>query len=179
MARLTRDKWLAEGLKILAEFAQHKIRVLYLCERLGVTRGSFYHHFESIEDFIQALLEHWERENTLAFIEATRNTEDPSAKMAVLNEQVLQADQAVEAAIRSWSYYHPVVKEVLDRVDRTRLDFLKTVFVQMGIPTQRAAGLAQLDYATLIGLQQLNPTATPEELTALFRLYSEVHWSQQ
>jgi len=175
MARLTKEKWLEEGLKILSEFAQHKLRILYLCERLGVTRGSFYHHFNSIEGYIRALVEFWKEQNTVTFIEATQSAEGAEEKMKVLNEQILKTDQAVEAAIRSWSYYQPIVKENLAEVDQMRLRFLQEVFMSLGTEAERAYQLAQLDYAMLVGIQQLFPQASESEMRELFKVYTEVY----
>ncbi|MEL7340174.1 MAG: TetR/AcrR family transcriptional regulator, partial [Bacteroidota bacterium] len=101
MARLSKEDWLAEGFKVLSEFAQHKLRILYLCERLGVTRGSFYHHFESIEDYIEQLMQSWEQQNTLQLIELANTAEGPKERFQKLNEMVVSLDQSIETAIRS------------------------------------------------------------------------------
>lgn len=176
MARLTKDRWLEEGVKILSEFAQNRLRILYLCERLGVTRGSFYHHFDSIEDYINALMEHWAEKNTLLFINAANEGGSPQERMAILNQRVLEADQSVEAAIRSWSYYHPLVAEELAKVDQLRMDFLRDIFIQMDFPPEKALALAELEYAVLVGVQQLFPKASKEEMQKRFEFYAAHHW---
>lgn len=174
MPRLSKDNWLEEGLKILSEFAQNKLRILYLCERLGVTRGSFYHHFTSIENFISELMKKWESDNTQQFILAANEAQSPYEKMEILNRQVLAANQSVEAAIRSWSFYNEIVKEHLRSVDEQRLTFLIEIFVEGGESPEKAALLAEIDYALLVGLQQLNPRPDPQKFAALFKVYSDL-----
>ncbi len=49
-SRLTRDSWLALALEILAQKGRAKIKIEYLAEKLGVTRGSFYAHFSDRRD---------------------------------------------------------------------------------------------------------------------------------
>lgn len=171
MARLNKQDWLKEGFKILAEFAQNKLRILYLCDRLQVTKGSFYHHFKSIDDYITELMKYWEEENTLDFIAVASKGNSPEEKMELLNLQVSKVKQAVETSIRSWSFYHPVVKEHLARVDKTRLAFLQGIFEEMGNEKKKAMFLAKIEYALLIGVQQLFPDISKKEIEELYTVY--------
>ena len=173
MARLTKQDWLEEGFKILGEFAQNKLRILYLCDRLKVTKGSFYHHFKNIDDYIAELMKAWEEENTLDFIAVASKGHSPEEKMELLNSQVIQVKQAIETSIRSWSFYHPVVKEHLARVDKTRLAFLQGIFEEMGNDKRKSGYLAKLEYALLIGVQQLFPDISKKEMGALYQVYLE------
>ena len=171
MARLTREDWIAEGFKILSEFAQDKLKILYLCQRLKVTRGSFYHHFKSIEDYINALMEAWQEENTLQLIRNSKEGQTAYEKMDIINAQVAASNFKLEASIRSWSYYHPIVKQYVDKADTTRLAFLQDIFMLLGFEKELAYKKGMLDYAVLIGIQQLKPNLKPEELQELFKLY--------
>ncbi|HFA49760.1 MAG TPA: TetR/AcrR family transcriptional regulator [Bacteroidetes bacterium] len=173
MARLTKKDWLEEGFKILGEFAQNKLKILYLCERLGVTRGSFYHHFSSIDNYIAELMQAWEEENTLGFIKEASKGDSPEEKMERLNLQVVQIKQALETSIRSWSFYHPVVREHLERVDKIRLSFLQGIFEEMGNDKKKSLNLAKLEYAILIGLQQLFPDISRKEMEKIYEVYFE------
>ncbi len=176
MSRLNKSDWFAEGLRILSEFAQDKIKILYLCERLGVTRGSFYHHFVSIDEFIEALMSHWSETNTQGFIDAADKGAGPVERITILNEMVIQADTSVEAAIRSWSYYNDIVRRKLMAVDRVRMDYLQQIFLDMGMDESTASSLASIEYALLVGVQQLFPNASKEELYALYQVHQQF-WS--
>lgn len=177
MARLSKQDWLKEGFAILAEFAQSKIRILYLCERLGVTRGSFYHHFSSIDNYIDELMKTWAEENTERMIRISQKAPSPEAQMDQLNQLVVAADHSIEAAIRSWGFYNEIVKQHLAKVDQKRLEYLQTIFIKMQFPKKKALALAQLEYATLIGIQQLLPRISAKELKQLFAIYVEQHWT--
>lgn len=174
MKRLGRQDWIAEGFKILSEFAQNKIRILYLCERLKVTRGSFYHHFDGIDQYIDALLMSWEQENTQALIEAAEKGNSPSEKMQILDQLVFEKDNAVEAAIRSWSFYNDAVGKHLKKVDEKRLQYLINIFLESGRSEHKARMLAKLEYATLIGIQQLHPGKFDEEIRQIYALHSQM-----
>ena len=67
--RLSRETWLAEALKVLAEDPTH-LRVDQLAERLGVSKGSFYWHFENREAFVRALAEYWKDADTQSVVRA-------------------------------------------------------------------------------------------------------------
>lgn len=174
MAKLSKSDWLEEGFKILSEFAQDKLRIAYLCERLHVTRGSFYHHFESIENYTDELLQEWERKNTLNLIKNAGKGGSPWEKMQILAEEIAQASQTVEAAIRSWSFYKPLIKSYLEKVDDIRLGYLRQLFEDMGLERNLAHRRAQIDYAVLVGLQQLYPNISKREMEELWRVYVEM-----
>ena len=174
MAKLSREDWLEEGIKILSEFAQDKLRILYLCERLKVTRGSFYHHFKSIDDYISSLMKKWEEENTLELIRASDKGSDAVERMEILASRVGDSKQSVEGSIRSWSFYKPLVKERLNRVDQQRLAYLRGIFKDMGFDKKKAKTMAMIDYSLLIGLQQLDPNISKKKMEVIFNVYREM-----
>ncbi len=170
MSKLTKEIWLEEGLKILKEFAQNKIRILYLCERLKVTRGSFYHHFKSIDDYIEALLKKWEKDNTLELIRLANQASTIEEQMQNLGQMAVSKNKTIEVAIRSWSHYHPIVKTYLEKTDQIRLSYLKDIFEKMGMTAEVAYQRAQLDYALLVGMQHLFPTMDNQRMQELYKL---------
>ena len=171
MPRLSKEKWLDEGFRLLSNFAQDKLRIQYLCQRLGVTKGSFYHHFKSMDHYISALLERWEEENTHTFIKVANQGKDAEERMEALSERAVVTDQSIEAAIRSWAFYKPVVKKHLKKVDRIRLKYLEAIFEENGDDPETAAAKANLDYAVLIGIQQLFPNINSAEMEQLRKHY--------
>lgn len=174
MARLSKEDWLEEGFKILREFAQDKLRILYLCQRLKVTRGSFYHHFSSIENYVASLMQRWEKDNTKRYIEAANQKSAAQDKMNVLNDLILQQDHAIEAAIRSWGFYQPLVKEYLDRVDQVRISYLEEIFCAKGYEKKEASIMAELEYALLIGIQHRYPGKFGKRVRALYLKYAQM-----
>ena len=173
MPRLTKSDWFAEGLRILSEFAQDKIKILYLCKRFGVTRGSFYHHFVSIDDYIEALMSYWADHNTRDFIKAANQGASPMERIAILNDMVIKAEVSVEAAIRSWSYYNEIVRKKVAIVDQLRLSYLKQIFLDMDMDDPTAQAMANLEYALLVGVQQLFPKATQKEMEAMYKVHQQ------
>lgn len=57
--RLSVDDWIQAGFALIVDGGPNALRVDKLCERLGVTKGSFYWHFADLPAYRTALLEAW------------------------------------------------------------------------------------------------------------------------
>ena len=62
--RLSKAKWLTEGLRTLAHQGAGAVKVGPMASALGVSRGSFYWHFSDIGDFRAQLLQNWRERAT-------------------------------------------------------------------------------------------------------------------
>ena len=79
--RLTKDEWLAQALDTLSKRGKSRLTIDSLVAKLGVTKGSFYWHFENRADFIQQLMEYWGKRYTDDVVEKKL------AAMAVLGRE--------------------------------------------------------------------------------------------
>ena len=59
MTRKSKQDWLEKGLKILAKESLNGLTIDKMALELGVTKGSFYHHFKNARDFEERLLGYW------------------------------------------------------------------------------------------------------------------------
>ena len=131
--RLSREAWLQQALDILAEDPEH-LRIDELAERLGVSKGSFYWHFENRSEFILAMAEFWRDSNTLAVIEAVdaahQSAED---RLYALMKQLLESDAArYDLAVRAWARHEPNILPVIREVDSLRTKMVRSIFDDMG-----------------------------------------------
>ena len=60
---LTRKDWCQKALDVLAASGGEQPKVRQIARELGVTYGSFYHHFESADDFFRAILRYWQKDS--------------------------------------------------------------------------------------------------------------------
>lgn len=125
MAKLKngRARWIAAGLRLLDDQGAQGISIERLARRLGVTRGSFYHHFANRAEFIRALLAEWENDYTLRVLSAISDSHDPSERLGQYLEITAHMSAGREVAIRAWAKREPLVAEVVRRVDLARLAF--------------------------------------------------------
>lgn len=158
---------LEAALDILAEHGEDALRIDVLCKRLGVTKGSFYHHFSSREDLSRQLLEYWVEEYTNRYIELSSRAGSPMEQCRALDNLALDGDAGLGAAFRSWALRDPLAREYQERVDAVRLDHLKRLYAQMIGDEAEAERLAVMDYAMFIGSRQIMPRLTHEALRRL------------
>lgn len=125
-----------------------------MCQRMGKTRGSFYHHFRDMDAFIGQLLVHWQTLQTQAVIEKTELEVNPKARITVLDETVRALDHRLDRIVRAWSLRDPRAAAALTVVDRLRMEYLRKLFRDNGTSGELANVLAELEYTAFLGAQQ-------------------------
>lgn len=172
MERLTPEDYFREALAVLGEYGSDALTIVVLCERLGITKGSFYHHFGGMPAFVTQLLEHWEREHSKRLSRISRAQPNPALRIADLSELGIALPHASEAAIRAWSRSSPEVADVVDRVDRRHERHLVDAIAALGIDRQQARVLARIGLNLLIGVQQREQ---PVDLKRLRQMLDELN----
>ena len=153
--RLSREDWIAAALDALAEGGLPALAIDRLARRVGATRGSFYWHFRDRAELVEATLETWERENTSEMLPDAEAIADPAERLrSVIAEVYEQPVDAIELALAG-AVGDPAVDHVVARVTRTRVDFLKRIFLDLGLPEADAAARAWLAYGFYLGHHQL------------------------
>jgi AcrR family transcriptional regulator len=132
--RFHKEAWLRAAIEVLAREGQAKLRVDALASELGLTKGSFYHHFENRDDFVHCLLDYWSRTYTDQIIEEVGAAEGtPEARLL----QVMQGIERrgldrYDIAFRSWAAQEPSVAKSVRKVDLARYRFIRSLFAEMG-----------------------------------------------
>jgi AcrR family transcriptional regulator len=170
----SRRDWLEAGLAVLGEEGAPALTIERLAARMGLTKGSFYHHFKGMTGFRTDLLAHYESEHTRRHIaEAERTGGSPRTRLNQLMDLVL-ADRPgtdrLEIAVRAWALQDPEVRELQERVDRLRVDYLRELVTDPSDDDGTALPLARLLYLLLVGAQQLVPPLPVEELRDVYAL---------
>jgi AcrR family transcriptional regulator len=127
--RTPRHIWIDEGLRALARGGPDAVRIDSLAQTLGVTRGGFYWHFGNRREFLEAMLEIWERrsvDEVLQLVEGKGGDARTKVRRAgaTFSSDVLDVDHAV----RDWARRDAVVAERLRRVDNGRIEYLRSLF---------------------------------------------------
>jgi AcrR family transcriptional regulator len=164
----SRRDWLDCGLDILAEEGAQAIRLERLLASVGLTKGSFYHHFGGMPAYRKALAAHFEERYTSRYIDvATERFDDPAARLAVLRSLVVaekDSEAALEVAFRAWAQQDPDVRIVQARVDARRVEFLEQQLAGAGMDANQARVIAQAIYLTLVGSGHVVPRLPMAEL---------------
>ncbi|WP_299673816.1 TetR/AcrR family transcriptional regulator [uncultured Roseobacter sp.] len=160
--KVTRQDWLDAALTALLEHGVEGVKIQPLGEQLNVSRSSFYWYFQSRQDLLTALLEHWQRSNSAALIAmaerpATTITEAVgNVFRCVINPALF--DTRLDFAIRDWARRAPDVRAVLHASEAARLEALRAMFARFGCPDLEAIARARILYYMQIGYDdaQLN-----------------------
>jgi AcrR family transcriptional regulator len=170
--RLGRADWLQAALAALAESGVDGVRVESLARRLGVTKGSFYWHFADRAALLAALLDEWEQRATLAVIDDVEASGGGAAeRLLALFRLAFAADGRLDRRLRAWAEDDEGAAAVLRRLDKRRLDYLRRLFTELGLPAAQAALRAELAYTALLGGFQLGFHLAGENRERAARMY--------
>jgi AcrR family transcriptional regulator len=169
----SRQRWLHEGLAILAESGISGLTIETLSARLELSKGSFYHHFQGMPGYRRALLQYFEERESQDFIERANAAPEPAGepRLRYTVADVMAAEGGrpqLEKAVRNWASSDSVAREYLDRIDRARVDFVQEQFEAMNLDRHAAAEFAKIAYLMSIGAAQTVPALEPPEIARLW-----------
>ncbi|MFF5282091.1 TetR/AcrR family transcriptional regulator [Streptomyces sp. 62] len=131
--RTPRERWVEEGLQVLADSGPDAVRVEALAKRIGVTKGGFYGYFADRDALLAAMLDTWEREATDQVVDRVRHDADadgggdPRALITLAGMLTFSGDRLrpIDLAVRDWARRDEDVAARLRRVDNRRMELLR------------------------------------------------------
>jgi AcrR family transcriptional regulator len=147
-----RERYFAAGLDLLGERGPEALTLAAVCGRVGTTKGSFYHHFASLDSWYRAMLDHWASWQTAEPV-ITPDALDARARLTWLRQMAVFANHETEVAIRAWASWYEPAALAHRRVERHRRELLTRTFVELGIDRARAATLARVGTTLMAGVQ--------------------------
>ncbi len=176
--RLGPADWLHAARALLVSEGIERVKVERLARRLGVTRGGFYWHFRNRQALLDALLQDWERTNTVAFIEAVEQAaggiETRILAIFTIWLEAKRFDPRYDMAVRDWARLSPRTRRAVHRADDRRIHFIRSLFETEGYESREALVRARVLYYTQIGYYALEVHETVRARTALADLYFEI-----
>jgi AcrR family transcriptional regulator len=158
---LDRGAYFNASFKILAEGGAEALTVDSLCARLGVTKGSFYHHFSGTADFVNGLMGCWAESTShlvdelFAFMAADG---DPYRSFQVIFAKLAAGQpHEAEAALRAWANSNPDVAAGVEQYDRIREEATIKFIGHFVDDPQRCRTLAYMAIGMSAGMQQRKP----------------------
>lgn len=153
---LSEKDWVDAATEILIEENVRGIRIDTLCKKLGVTKGSFYWHFQSRGDLLKAILASWRRRMTLNIIQNLSNTAENSRArlhqlIALPRRSRSPAFAQIEQSIRDWSRRVEQVEEAVTEVDHIRFEYFYQLFHELGFDEKEARLRGYMAYTIMMG----------------------------
>jgi AcrR family transcriptional regulator len=161
----TRADWIRVALDAIASGGLKSVMVSPLAERLGVTKGSFYWHFRTRDELVDAALEYWAVDRTRQVIQRLETIHDPRERLRTLmtppepGRLVTPLDLVLEGAlgdprVARWRRLH----------DQLWVDFAARAWQDMGLDPRSARRHALFAYSAHVGLVSM-ASADPEILS--------------
>jgi AcrR family transcriptional regulator len=169
--RTTRDAWIDAGLAAFAEGGADAVRVDVLAQKLGVTRGGFYHQFDDRQALLDALLDTWETRSTDEVLDTVEReggdarTKVTKAGLLTFSDELLPVDLAV----RDWARRDPAVANRLRRVDNRRMDYLRKLLSELHADADDVEAIALMAFSLLIGNHFIAADHGPRDRAAVLR----------
>jgi AcrR family transcriptional regulator len=138
--RLSREQWLARALETLCRDGGARLRIDALVKEVGVTKGSFYWHFNNRQDFVRSILQYWHEMTALDVTEYIETLEG-SPEQRLMDGITIVMEQRMnryDVAIRSWAIQEPSIRPLVRRTDVFRHKFVRGLFEEMGFDRDAA-----------------------------------------
>lgn len=153
---LTAEAWAEAALDAIAAGGLDAVAVEPLARRLGVTKGSFYWHFENRDALLRAALERWEQTETDDIVARIGPEPDPY-------QRIVKLFKSANASYRAGRLYlaiaaaedKPMVQAFVRRVSERRMNYLCDCYRALGFPENAARHWARFAYATFMGNLQI------------------------
>lgn len=174
---ISRTDWLDAGLDVLAHEGVEGVRIDRLATRLGVTKGSFHHHFAGAGGYRTALLDHYERLK-LQSLDAAVGARQQQGTRATLEWLVeLATDEPssirraeLDRAVRAWAHSDPEARATQARVDARVIELLQAAWRPASGSDAEARTAALVPYLVSLGAAATVPPISAAELRAVYEL---------
>lgn len=158
--KLGPDDWARGALELIGEDGLAALSIPKLAKRLGVTKGSFYWHFDSLEALLDAALTRWEQvytDNRLDRFEADKN----ETGMGIWSgeAEVDHVAQSLYLEISNAAGTREQFAKVVSSVVEKRIGYIKGTLLKQGLAPQLAERRAVIIYSGYVGLLHLAKVA--------------------
>ena len=164
---LSPEAWVKAAQSLVAREGVQAVAVEPLAQALGVTKGSFYWHFENRDALIQAALEAWEQDQSTDVVSRYQGIPDPLRRLRVLMFAAFEdVENGLLFAALTASSEDPRVRPFLRRATERRMALGMEAFQALGLSEAESRQRALLVYAAYLGYFQLLRVA-PETVRAV------------
>lgn len=142
-----RAQWLVAGQGLLRQGGANAVKLQALTAAMGLTTGSFYHHFAGMADYLDQLAGYYGSDQPL---EATAFADDPDPRVRLRRlAEISRSDHMgeLDAAMRDWGGSNPLAAQAVHDADVILLRFVERAFRDLGYRGKAAQTRAHLLFA--------------------------------
>lgn len=176
LSRKSKEDWLNTGIAVLVteQGNDSGLTIERLATHIGLTKGSFYHHFKNLAEFKQALAEYMEVVGFADVIAQVDTEQSAKAQLIELTQVISKMDLSKEKAMRLWAAHYPEAQKLVQQLDQQRVAYLQKLHFELLGDSDQAQQMARMSYAFFLGAMQMSPPIQGQEYLGLFKKLEEL-----
>jgi AcrR family transcriptional regulator len=146
--------WLDEGIKRIAVNGLLGLKVSEIADELKISKSSFYHYFNTKEEYIEQLIEYWEEEGTINVIKQVLLQENLSNPVIFLLTNVFDYNFENECVLQQFRVSVGInknIKKKVEEIDQIRISFLIAMLSKSGYSGKDLNNRARQIYRFFLG----------------------------
>lgn len=157
-SRLSVQDWVQAGFRVLAESGVKALTLDRLCHRLGVTKGSFYWHFNDMATYRGALVDAWAavRDEDRGYFDDLATVPPRQRLSQMMTTLVGPKHWMLERAMREWARTDATVDAAVRASDHRVVLAVRQAFLDDGFEAGDADMRANATFAAGIGFLHLS-----------------------
>jgi len=156
--RWSRGDWTELAVEQLKAGGPAALTLESLCAAAGRTRGSFYHHFPTVEAVLIELAQRWRRTETDEIGRIATAEPDPRRGLRALARRSQRMDHRLEIGVRALGAERADVAQLVREADETREGIIAGLLAAAyGLAAADAADVARLFHSLQLAAQLRAP----------------------
>lgn len=170
--------WLKAGLELLRVRGIGGVQVGPLCRQVGVTKGSFYHHFKNRDEFLERLIVYWKEITapTPDQVEEFANLRGLENSVRAVLDFIRELDLGrYDLAMQTWAREDEQARQAVKSIDGMRVIATARLFETDGWAREAALQRAKTMYYFIAGRYEIEGSPpTPEEGAEFARMLTHM-----
>lgn len=152
-----KEDWIILGYKLFSEKGINGIVVEKMALKLNVNKSSFYWHFKTKKDFLNEIISFWASTDTNRIITTVENKPLGKEKFNTLIALAFKKEPYLDFIffLKRYALKDKKIQTLIDKIDSQRIDYTKSILIEMGFSENEAFLKSTLFYKYLIGYHEM------------------------
>ncbi len=154
---VAKEDWIKLGYQLFSDSGETGLNVDKMSRLLKCNKSSFYWHFKTKKNFLQALIEHWITQETATVVAKVNKQATPQKRFLTLLEMAFKKDANLDFIffLKRYAQSDKPTAKIVEQIDLERIDFTSNLLIELGYSKENALLKAGLFYKYLIGYHEM------------------------
>lgn len=152
-----KEDWILLGYKLFSEKGINGLVVEKMALKLKVNKSSFYWHFKTKKEFLNEIISFWVSTDTNSIITMVESKPLGKEKFNGLIELAFKKEPYLDFIffLKRYALKDTKIQTLIDSIDSQRIEYTKSILIEMGFSENDAFIKATLFYKYLIGYHEM------------------------